>query len=395
MRYVPATEDFVFAGRPRPGFPLLLDRSMEPAQPFHNYLLHRLLEKGKALDLKTWDAYGRRLWDFARFLDANGLTWDRPFASVGQSVVRVYRDWQAQDLQLDPSTINDRLELVADMYRWANESGQIDRLPFTYSDLTLDGIEHDLAHVSGGRKTVSRPDVFLDEWEKEPAFLIAEQLRVARHSIRSASQRLLFDLMARVGLRSVEARTFPLKYVFDPRTRKTLKPGTLIEVRLDPRDMEIKFKKPRVVHVPYSLMEDMFAYTTFERNALARGTERRELILTTHGQRYSKDAAVKVFADLSHRTGFRVRPLMLRHSYAIHTLLLLRSHPEIKLEPLMYVRDRLGHASVQSTMVYLQQIERLLGAEALAMVDEFDQLYAMSTALASTPQSPIADPPLG
>lgn len=77
---------------------------------------------------------------------------------------------------------------------------------------------------------------------------------------------------------------------------------------------------------------------------------------------------------------------MLRHSYAIHTLLLLRSRPDIKLEPLMYVRDRLGHASAQTTMVYLQQIERLLGAEALAMMDEFDQLYGVSGALAASPR---------
>ena len=392
MRSVHTTEDFVFAGRPRPGFPLILDGSMKPAQPFHDYLLYRLLERGKALDDKTWDAYGRRLWDFARFLQANGLAWNQPFASVGQSVVRAYRDWQAQDLKLNPATINDRLEMVAAMYEWAHERGQIDRLPFTDSDVTVRGIEHDLTHVTGGRKTVSRPDLLLDEWDEEPAFLIADQLRVARETIRSASQRLLFDLMARVGLRSVEARTFLMSYVFDPLTRKALKPGTLIDVRLDPRDMEIKFDKPRVVHVPYGLMQDMHAYSNFERNKLVSTARCKELVLTTHGQQYSKDSAVKVFSYLSDAVGFRVRPLMLRHSYAIHTLLLLRSHPEIKLEPLMYVRDRLGHESVQTTMVYLQQIERLLGAEALAMMEEFDRLYGVSMAIGAMPRPSAVDP---
>lgn len=392
MRFVRATEDFVYGGRPRPGFPLLLGRSMECAQPFHDYLLHRLLDSGKALDIKTWEAYGRRLWDFACFLDANGLAWNQPFAAVGQSVVRVYRDWQVQDLKLDPSTVNDRLELVAAMYRWAHGRGRIERLPFTQSDVTVNGVEHDLAHVTGGSRTVVRPDILLDEWDKEPAFLTADQLKIARVEIRSVSQRLLFDLMARVGLRSVEARTFPVSYVFDPSTRKSLKPGTFIEVRLDPRDMEIKFDKPRVVHVPYSLMEDMYAYSSYERNGLAGNVERRELILTTHGQGYGKDSAVTAFSRLSDRVGFRARPLMLRHSYAIHTLLLLRSRPDIKLEPLMYVRDRLGHASVQTTMVYLQQIERLLGAEALAMLDEFDQLYGVSDALAASPPHRSIEP---
>lgn len=391
MRYVRATDEFVFAGRPRPGFPLILDDSMEPAQPFHDYLLYRLLESGKALDQKTWEAYGRRLWDFARFLQANEWCWDDPFMSVGQSVVSVYRDWQAQDLKLDPATINARLELVTAMYRWAHERGRIDRLPFTCSDVAVYGIEHDLTHITGGRKRSSRPAVLLNEWNKEPAFLTADQLKIVRQSIRSAAQRLLFDLMARVGLRSVEARTFPLSYVVDPRTQKAWKPGTFIDVRLDPRDMEIKFNKSRVVHVPYSLMEDMYAYTTFERNGLADAADRKELILTIHGQRYSKESAVKVYTDLSNTVGFRVRPLMLRHSYAIHTLLLLRSRPEIPMEPLMYVRDRLGHASVQTTMVYLQQIERLLGAEALAMMDEFDRLYGVGKALATAPHASTVD----
>jgi integrase len=120
--------------------------------------------------------------------------------------------------------------------------------------------------------------------------------------------------------------------------------------------------------------------------------DRRELIHTTHGRRNGKDSAVTAFSRLSDQVGFRVRPLMLRHSYAIHTLLLLRSRPDLKLEPLMYVRDRLGHASVQSTMVYLQQIERLLGAEALAMMDEFDQLYGVSRALAAAPPALSIDP---
>lgn len=383
MRFIRATDEFVFAGRPRPGFPLILDDSMAPAQPFHDYLMHRLLENGKVLDEKTWEAYGRRLWDFARFLVANGVTWNQPFASVGQSVVSAYRNWQAGDLKLDPSTINGRLAVIAAMYQWALGRGLVERLPFSHSEVTAHAIQHDLAHVTGGRKTVSRPDILLDEWEKEPAFLTADQLRVARGSIRSTSQRLLFDLMSRVGLRSVEARTFPLSYVFDPASRRALRPGSFIELLLEPADMEIKFGKPRAVHVPYSLMEDMFAYTTYERTGLADRLARSELILTTHGNPYSKDSAVKVFADLGRRLGFPIRPLMLRHSYAVHTLLMLRSRPEIKLEPLMYVRDRLGHRSVQHTMIYLRQIERLLGAEALAMMDDFDRLYGVHEPLRS------------
>ncbi|AJX79450.1 tyrosine-type recombinase/integrase [Burkholderia pseudomallei] len=382
MRLVFTTEDFVYAGRRRPGFPLILGDDMKPAQPFHDHLHWLLLERGKPLDLKTWENYGRHLWDFARFLSANDVAWNHPFRSEGESVVRVYRDWQAEDLMLDPGTINRRLRIVTGFYRWAVERGLLYRLPFTYSDVAARGVEVDRVSVMGGAPRYRRPDVFLDEWEKEPAFLTAEQLKVARRSIRSTSQRLLFDLMARVGLRSVEACTFPLAYVFDPTVRSYFRPGTLIDVRLDPRDMEIKFDKPRVVHVPYSLMEDMYAYVQFERNRhIIPDSEPKTLLVTVNGSAYQKGSAHKVMLDLGRKIGFPIRPLMLRHSYAVHTLLLLRANPDIKLEPLIYVRDRLGHASVQTTMVYLKQIERLVGAEALSMMEEFDRLYDVTSAL--------------
>lgn len=63
------------------------------------------------------------------------------------------------------------------MYRWPHERGRIDRLPF----IAVSDIGHDLAPVTGGRKPLSQPAVLLDEWDKEPAFLTVEQLKVARN----------------------------------------------------------------------------------------------------------------------------------------------------------------------------------------------------------------------
>lgn len=382
MRLVFTTEDYVYAGRPRPGFPVILGDDMTPAQPFHAYLHHELLGRGKALSGKTWEAYGRRLWDFACFLHANGLAWNQPFASHGRSVVRVYRDWQAEDLNLEPATINARLRTVAHFYAWALSMGMIKALPFSYLDVSIPDIDRDLDQVQGRAKLVSRPDLLLDEWKEDPAFLTAEQIRAARATIRSTSQRLLFDLMVRVGLRSIEARTFPRKYVFDPACRSWLKPGTMIDVRLDPQDMDTKFGKPRTVHVPYSLMQDMHQYTLFERNRLlANAEEPRALLVTVAGNVYQKDSVRKVIHDVGLRVGFTIRPLMLRHSYAIHTLLLLRRCRDFLGEPLMYVRDRMGHRSVQTTMVYLRQIEQMVGGEALAMMAEFDNLFGVTPGL--------------
>jgi integrase len=98
-------------------------------------------------------------------------------------------------------------------------------------------------------------------------------------------------------------------------------------------------------------MEDMWVYAQFERNLYVGKQDHRELILTINGNAFTNSSAGKVFAHLSQRVGFKVTALMLRHSYAIHTLLILRAHPELGLEPLIFLRDRLGHVSVATTMV--------------------------------------------
>lgn len=359
---------------------MILNGDMEPAEPFHGYLIWRCLGKGASLDIKTWEAYGRAIWDFARFLETNNLTWNHPFNSPGEGVVAMYRDWQVTDLKLDAGTINQRLRQVIQFYEWAKTKGLTQDLPFGYQNVTRRGVESDLAHKTGGVLTYQRSNVELAEWDKEQAFLTASQLVLARAEIRSTSQRLLWDLMGRVGLRSVEARTFPVKYVFDPASRRDLKPGSWIYTNLQPRDMEIKFDKPRVVAVPYNLMEDMWTYLQFERNLYAGQQSRRELVLTVNGNAFTNASAGKVFAHLSAHIGFKVTPLMLRHSYAVHTLLVLRSHPELPLEPLMWLRDRLGHANVSTTMVYLRQIERLMGDETMALSAELDNLYGVTSA---------------
>jgi integrase len=155
--------------------------------------------------------------------------------------------------------------------------------------------------------------------------------------------------------------------------------------------MEIKYDKPRDVVVPYSLMEDMWAYAQLERNLHAGQPQRRELILTVNGNAFTNASAGKAFAYLSQRIQFKVTPLMLRHSYAVHTLLVLRTHPELGLEPLMWLRDRLGHESVETTMVYLSQIERLMGDEQMQLAAELDALYGITTALPISARPPATD----
>ena len=113
----------------------------------------------------------------------------------------------------------------------------------------------------------------------------------------------MFELMVRTGLRQIECRTFPEKYVFDPSRRKDLTPGQKIRVRLDPRDMSIKFNKPRDIDVPYGLMQDLWDYSVRHRQKRERnepnGNKHSVLFLTEGGCIYSEEALTQIYRVLA------------------------------------------------------------------------------------------------
>lgn len=376
MRLTFATEELTVAGRSFAGFPLLIAEDGWPLEPAQTFLWEILTHSGSVESPLTWDAYGRWLYDFFAFLSANQLNWNAAQTPNGLSAVAQYRDWSLTEVGISPSTLNKRLSLVVRFYEWCKENHHVTHLPFARRDVHVPGKAGFLSHVSQG-KTISKATVLTRERKATIKFLTKEQVRIGLRLDMDASHRLLFHLMVRVGLRSCEARTFSLKYVFNPRTRRDLVPGQMIRVNLDPKDMHIKFSKPRSVDVPWSLMEDMWSYSLHEREKRRQvsGDNPTSLILSANGTTFSKDAVVDVMKAIEKKAGFPVRAHMLRHSYGTYTLAALRKNPDFEGEPLLYVRDRMGHADVQTTAIYLHVINQLSAQAVLAHEDEIDMLF--------------------
>jgi integrase len=80
--------------------------------------------------------------------------------------------------------------------------------------------------------------------------------------------------------------------------------------------------------------------------------------------------------SIEKKVGFPVRAHMLRHTYGTYTLSALRKSSEFEGEPLLYVRDRMGHSDVQTTAIYLHLINQLDAQIVLAHEDELDRLFA-------------------
>nr|WP_159465545.1 tyrosine-type recombinase/integrase [Scandinavium goeteborgense] len=377
MRLVFATKDLTLAGRSFEGFPLIIGSDGWPVQPAQSFLWHTLIESGESLSTLTWEAYGRRLYDYYAFLEANNLAWNDETPAHGLNALSRYRDWSIGELALNSRTVNNRLALIVRFYRWAKQQNLIKMLPFSEKRGQVFSHSGLLSHITRRGKEVSKASIMVRERKRQIKFLTKDQVKVCLSLDADPSHQILFHLMVRTGLRSCEARSFPLKYVFNPRLKNGLRRGQMISVALEPSDMQIKYDRPRIIDVPWSLMEDMWSYSLHQRemrNSRGDGCI-TALLLTNEGRQYSKDAVVDIMKSYERKCGFYVRAHMLRHTYGTYTLRALRKTKEFEGEPLMYVRDRLGHSDVQTTMIYLHLINQLDAQSVLAHEDEIDMMF--------------------
>jgi site-specific recombinase XerD len=373
MRLVLATDRLTVQGRSFAGFPLLIaeGKAVEPVQGF---LWELLTRSGRRQSKLTWEKYGRIFFDFFSFCEANAIDWRAEPASGLPSAIDWYRDWSRGEVKNAARTINQRLRLVVRFYEWALKHGYIARLPFDYTEVDSGREPGLLAHVANGK--VRTPEILLRERRNQPEFLSKEQVRDCLKNLDNVTHHLMFTLMVRTGLRQVECRTFPTRYVFDPARRKDLTDEDFIRVRLDPRDMKLKFDRPREIDVPYALMQDLWWYSVRHRTKRLRKADGscHTLFVTEAGRTYGSRSLTDVFARLQRRVGFCVRPHMLRHTYATYTLMSLRKS-RYEGDPLLYVRDRMGHADITTTAVYLHAINQLASQLILKHEAELDDLF--------------------
>lgn len=103
MELLWATEDLVIAGRPYPGFPILLWDTMESCVPANTFFRYYLL-RGVIGSKKSWPSTGRALYDFFSFLLAHELDWRNVDRGEAKSLVAAYRDYCLVECKLSRST---------------------------------------------------------------------------------------------------------------------------------------------------------------------------------------------------------------------------------------------------------------------------------------------------
>ncbi|MCJ7693787.1 MAG: site-specific integrase [Anaerolineaceae bacterium] len=399
------TEDFSYKRLSAPGIPLILNDSEIPHTVLNNFMFHLVYDQGSVESIQTLHNYADALIDYFSWLDANELSWDdKPrLTQKGKesSNLALYQRWSEKDYRkpngypLSPATINQRTGRVQAFYRWAKDIARlIDWLPYA-TVLKARPQRHPdaFAHMHA-KQYVESSSLKLKLPKKLPKLLTMDECRKLLAAPMSKTVRTMTRLMLGTGIRNEECRTFPRKYVFDP-TR--LNKHKRIRIKLDPQDMNLKNNKERVIYMSWQLMAHLHEYTQFGEG-VERETKYRErlgvmppmLFLSERGMPWSEkglNGTYRKFWTGYKRYGnkyppfisFRVTPHMLRHTFATNELYHEQNMTQNGRKKgighaLAWVRDRLGHSSIQTTTIYVHCLDIMDDGELNEYQQELDHM---------------------
>lgn len=368
-----STDKFLINGITYSAFPILLDSKMRIVEPAHRFFLYQCIQRGRLNSKKSWKVIGQNIYDYFSFLESHDLEWDKFSYNQDHSIIAAYRDWSIKVCGLKSNTVNQRLRTIVTFYNYACRRSWIDSLPYDIESISVRKSKGFLGHIDVSNNRVPSPNVMLKEF-KEPIKLLSKaQVKILLEAIKNPTHKLMVRLALQTGLRKEEIATFPKKYILNLTTRTDIK--NIVSVKLDPQDMKTKGSKSRKIHIPSLLMEDLWQYVIHERNKLERitGSSQDELFLSRYGKPLAESGKSfgKILKDL--KLNFLVTPHMLRHTFATHTLFGMRERKS-RNDPLMYVRDRLGHSSIATTQKYLHYLEEVEDDLIIAYQEEIDAL---------------------
>lgn len=394
MRLFTTTDEFTIKGIAFPGIPILAYDSMELEKDANDFLLWLSLENARTPSSSTWRAYAESLYDFFSWLEANNFEWKPSeiyYAGQEPSILSIYRNWSMGLKQLgtnlpslEPSTIHKRLTHLMGFYKWAYSWGRINELSWDAHFIKVPECHPGIYRHT--RKTrMSEKDNLRPKIRKKPLKLLTlDQCRQLIDACPNNSLKLMTKLMLQTGLRNEECRTFPRRYVFDPSNMTVRK---RIPLDLEPRDMNLKGSKPRRVYITWQLMKELFDYLNF-----AEGSERHKLyklsygfpslsyFLNKQGRPFDEKSLNNTYRKLWHSLdgkepalSFIVTPHMLRHTFATFELFAESKRTNLG-SALAWIRDRLGHASIVTTSIYVHYIEGLKHTELNQYQEELDRL---------------------
>ncbi len=250
---------------------------------------------------------------------------------------------------LKRSTINHKLGVITQFYRFALKKGWIATLP---CDL-------ELIRIPGGAGAAFTPQrtacvatsLRLREAREELDIPPRQDIRRFIKSFRAWRDRLMAEVMWLTGMRNAEVCWLPVRVL-------PADPGAIVKETVAVK-ITGKGQKWRTVLFPVRLLcsVDRYVHTERERHIRGRGTAPSSVFVGRTGKALKTSAVNRVFTSNCRRTGLDIWPHLLRHAHAVERLAYLQ---EIGApNPLKIVQMELGHASMATTERYLHLTERM------------------------------------
>ncbi|WP_370159265.1 tyrosine-type recombinase/integrase [Limimaricola soesokkakensis] len=354
------------------GFPILLDAQMSIIEPAFGYLLELSTIPGRSHATETLRTYSEHLHDWFDSLEQSGLEWR--FADEG--TIAAYRNRMLSmpsphtGRPYARSTVNDRVRTVCRFYSWAHRRGLIDVLPFDYVEVSPRSSRRQgmLAHLDNRPPVVMANVLTVSEAERLPRPLRVDQLQCLFRHLHPP-YRLIAEWALATGMRRKELCGLQLRQVPEV-AHLDIEQDPLVGVPLT----ITKGDRPRSVYPPLRLIDRTHWYVGEERAALVKRLRKARpdyrtpavLFLNSKGDPVTRARLSAAFGAAFRAAGLSGSGHWLRHTFAMTMLVRLQKQAATTpdLNPLKIVQVLLGHASIQSTAIYLRCVE--LHADTLA-----------------------------
>lgn len=381
MELFTSTESFVVDGVPMSGIPLVVDDAERPITIINQYIVHRTIYAGGWPSKSTLMNNARALLDYFSWLKAAKRSWlgrDGGDPKEIRKTISLYVAWSVNvhrkksGEMLEASTINVRLSCINSFYRWVEHTKGL--IPIgSVSEVHLHRTHSRDKYPATGSNTRVRRIRTL------PRVLSIEECHLIICHPMPETLRLMILFMLTTGVRSAEVRSFPAELIRD---LHGVRAERLIRIHLDPRRVDTKGGRERIIYLPGWLVQKLQAYVrrgervsrekksdlTPERSASA------QLFLNARGRAWTAGALAAGISRIKLSLldkglvgeGSAIRklsPHMFRHTYATMELhsrarqMDAGSVPDSASRALIWVRDRLGHSSLETTSQYLHLVD--------------------------------------
>ncbi|WP_194090682.1 tyrosine-type recombinase/integrase [Vibrio hibernica] len=375
MIILKSTSDFEIDSVKYPNFPLLTweldsDLGIESGMlcvEAMQFLIYECLKRGRVNSENTWWAYANHLSQFLTFCEQNKLDWkDISESTEDEMLVSAYRDLCVGEFGMSTNSTNQHLRTIVRFYNYG-VGKWFDTLPYSLESVSVRKGQQFLAHTerNGGKKY--SPNLMMKTYAKNAQFLSANEVQELLSAIKKPTLKLMVRLCLQTGIRRKELLLFPLSLIRKPNGNQSY-----YEVNIT----KTKGEKPRNIHIPSRLMEDLWRYVNETRFQKQQESEIKSdrLFLTSDGQEWNPTGAAFGKALKALNLPFHVTPHILRHTYATQMLKGLQERKSSKFEPLMYLQSRLGHSNITTTMKYLHLVNDLVDDLSIEYQQQIDAI---------------------